>query len=231
MSTSPEHKSGVWIAVGDIHDDSGNFAKIPELKEADGVIVTGDLTITGGERQARQVMDAIESTGLPVLAQIGNMDREEVNSYLTGKNCNIHCQVRELAPDIAVMGLGGSTFTPFSTPSEFPESAFATWLDEMWPRARKFRHVVLVSHTPPKDTTCDDIGGNTHVGSEAVRDFIVDNQPDICICGHIHEARSIDRIGRTIIVNPGQLSQGGYVILREDNGSLSVELGQTAAEE
>ena len=30
------------------------------------------------------------------------------------------------------MGLGGSTFTPFGTPSEFPESRFADWLEHMW---------------------------------------------------------------------------------------------------
>lgn len=226
MQTPTNNASGMWIVIGDIHDDAGNFAKIPELGAANGIIVSGDLTITGGVKQAEKVMDALQASGLPVLAQIGNMDRPEVDAWLTEQGENLHCQVRELTPDIAIMGIGGSTFTPFGTPSEFPESAFAAWLDEMWPKARKYPHVILVSHNPPKDTACDDIGGKTHVGSTAVRDFIVENQPDVCICGHIHEGRAIDHVGRTIVINPGQLSQGGYVVLRSDNGKISVQLCQ-----
>ena len=33
----------LWIAVGDIHDETDRFAKIPELSQADGIIVTGTL--------------------------------------------------------------------------------------------------------------------------------------------------------------------------------------------
>ena len=62
------------------------------------------------------------------------------------------------------------------------------------------------------------------MGSTAVREFIEENQPDICLCGHIHEARAMDRIGRTLVVNPGPLVQGGYVLLRSNAGTLSAEL-------
>lgn len=214
----------LWLAVGDIHDDPGNFAKIPELAGVDGIIISGDLTNTGGARQAEKIFSIIRQTGLPVFAQIGNMDRPEVNDWLNEIGVNLHRHVRELGNEVAIFGIGGSTFTPFSTPSEFPESAFATWLDEMWPAARKFPHAILVSHTPPKNTRCDDIGKNMHVGSEAVREFIEERQPDLCICGHIHEGRAIDQLGKTVIVNPGQLNEGGYVVVRLKDGSLSAEL-------
>lgn len=219
-----QKSNGLWIAVGDIHDDVGNFANIPELAEADGIIISGDLTITGGARQAEKVFNAIAATGLPVLAQIGNMDRPEVGEWLSENGVNLHRQVRELAPGIAIFGIGGSTFTPFGTPSEFPESSFAAWLEAMWPAARKYPRAILVSHNPPKNTLCDDIGNGVHVGSEAVREFIEENQPDLCICGHIHEARAVDQIGRTVIVNPGQLNEGGYVVARMNDGQLSAEL-------
>ena len=45
---SVNEQDHLWIAVGDIHDEPGLFARIPELAQADGIIVTGDLTITGG---------------------------------------------------------------------------------------------------------------------------------------------------------------------------------------
>ena len=49
---SVNEQDHLWIAVGDIHDEPGLFARIPELAQADGIIVTGDLTITGGVKQA-----------------------------------------------------------------------------------------------------------------------------------------------------------------------------------
>ena len=41
---SVNEQDHLWIAVGDIHDEPGLFARIPELAQADGIIVTGDLT-------------------------------------------------------------------------------------------------------------------------------------------------------------------------------------------
>ncbi len=214
----------MWIALGDIHDEINRLQEIPELKQADGIIVSGDLTMNGGAKQAERVLLALKEFNSHILAQIGNMDRMEVSELLNENNYNIHAQVRELAPNTCIFGVGGSTFTPFGTPSEFPESDFSFWLEEAWQKARKWSKRVLISHNPPKDTLCDVIGDNVHVGSTAVREFILENQPDICICGHIHEARNIDSIGRTVVINPGSFMDGGYVILRSNKGQLSVEL-------
>jgi hypothetical protein len=49
------------------------------------------------------------------------------------------------------------------------------------------------------------------VGSRAVRRFIEQYQPLLCLTGHIHEAAGMDRIGRTVIVNPGPIARGGFV--------------------
>ena len=57
-------RDSLWIAVGDIHDEPGLFARIPELAQADGIIVTGDLTITGGVKQAEDVYKRQERTAL-----------------------------------------------------------------------------------------------------------------------------------------------------------------------
>lgn len=221
---SADTQDYLWIAVGDIHDDPACFHRIPELAQADGIIVTGDLTITGGVKQAELVMEVLRAHDLPVWAQIGNMDRPEVDAWLSEQGWNLHTVTRELTPDTAIFGVGASTFTPFGTPSEFPESTFAAWLDACWQRARRYPHTVLVSHNPPKDTACDVIPGDVHVGSTAVREFLEEAQPDICLCGHIHEARAVDRVGRTVVVNPGALAQGGYVLLRSNSGQLSAEL-------
>lgn len=221
---SSDAQDYLWIVLGDIHDDIARFAEIPELPEAAGVIVSGDMTVGGGVKQAERVLDVIRQQNPHILAQIGNMDRAEITDWLGEQDCNLHDMVRELAPGIAIFGVGASTFTPFGTPSEFPESRFAAWLEEGWKRARNWPKTVLISHNPPKDTVCDALPNGMHVGSTAVREFIEETQPDICICGHIHEGRGMDRIGRTVVVNPGNFGAGGYVVLRSNGGTLSVEL-------
>lgn len=214
----------LWVAVGDIHDETDNFAKIPELAEADGIIVSGDITQLGGIAAAKKVLQKLGESGLPILAQIGNMDHAEIDEWLDEKGINLHCQVRELAPGVAIFGIGASTPTPFNTPSEFPEESYAQWLAQEWARAGQYPHAVLVSHNPPKNTPCDEIPGGAHVGSIAVREFLEKCHPDVCICGHIHEGRALARVCETEVVNPGPLAAGGYALLRLQEGQLFAEL-------
>jgi Icc-related predicted phosphoesterase len=192
------------------------------------VILTGDLTKLGGAAQARNVIEAIAAVNPVVLAQIGNMDRQEINDWLETEGINLHRKVRELAPDVALMGVGGSTFTPFGTPSEFPEARFAEWLDMLAKRASGHKVLVLIAHNPPFDTVCDLTSEGRHVGSHAVREFIEEHQPDICLCGHIHESTGQQLLGRTVVVNPGAFAAGGYALLRLAEG-VSVSLNRLEA--
>ncbi|MEK6571374.1 MAG: metallophosphoesterase [Bacteroidota bacterium] len=72
---------------------------------------------------------------------------------------------------------------------------------------------VFVPHTPPLNTKVDKIFLGRHVGSTSVREFIEREQPDVVICGHIHEARGQDTIGRSKIVNCGSTSRGYFVVV------------------
>jgi len=215
-----------WVAIGDVHDDSlDKLGAIPELAGADGLIVTGDLTNIGGAREATRVLEAARKHVPVVAAQIGNMDKAEVAELLSAEGINIHAAARLLAPGLAVIGIGGSTPTPFGTPSEFPEADYAAWLETCWPETKKLGdHVLLVSHNPPKNTACDIIGAGIHVGSDAVRAFIEKYQPPVCLCGHIHEARAADAIGATQVINPGNFSAGGYIVLNYAQGRLAADL-------
>lgn len=227
MPNSPSAR--IWIAIGDIHDKIDNLAKIPELNKASGIIITGDLTNCGNATAAERIMAIAEQYGLPVLAQPGNMDLAEVNGWLERTGHNLHDHMHELTPELAVFGIGGSNITPFHTPTEFSEEEYGAWLESLWKEAAKYPRQALISHTPPKDTLCDDIGNNVHVGSTAVREFIEKHQPDVCICGHIHEGVGTDHIGKTLVVNPGMLADGGYVILKQENGQVTAELAKVPA--
>ena len=186
--------------------------------------LTGDLTTLGGVAAARTVIEAFQAVNPVILAQIGNMDRAEVNDWLEAKGINLHRNVRELSPEVALLGVGGSTFSPFGTPSEFPEARFSEWLEDLARRAGSYRDLVLVAHNPPYNTACDRIDGGRHVGSTAIRDFIEEYQPAACLCGHIHESAGIQRVGRTLVVNPGSFSAGGYALLTLAGSGVRVAL-------
>ena len=218
----------VWVVLGDIHGCIRRAGNIPELEYAAGVILTGDLTTLGGVAAARTVIEAFQAVHPVILAQIGNMDRAEVNDWLEAKGINLHRNVRELSPEVALLGVGGSTFSPFGTPSEFPEARFSEWLEDLARRASHYRELVLVAHTPPYNTVCDRTDGGLHVGSTAIRDFIEEYQPAACLCGHIHESAGIQRVGRTLVVNPGSFSTGAYALFTLDESGVRATLRRLA---
>lgn len=222
-----------WLAFGDIHDNLSRFDDIPELPGAAGVIVTGDITFAGGIRQAEKVLLPIAEKTPLLLAQIGNMDKEEITGWLEQKGWNLHRRAKMLAPGIYAIGVGCSSLTPFNTPSEHPETLLLEWMEEardealrLFDESRKTMPeagqgdapvLVLIAHSPPRASVCDRLRDGTPAGSSAVREFIETRQPDICLCGHIHESRGEDRIGRTQVINPGTLGSGGYVLLYLEN--------------
>ncbi len=70
---------------------------------------------------------------------------------------------------------------------------------------------IYVMHSPPFQTELDQIGGGRSTGSRSIRRFIEKTQPLLTLHGHIHEAPEIsgsymDRIGKTLSVNPGQFT-------------------------
>lgn len=117
-----------------------------------------------------------------------------------------------------------STPTPFATPSEVSESELSQMINTAFAKVDDFDSLVFVSHTPPLNTKVDVLSSGQHVGSPAVRRFIEKIQPDICLTGHIHEARGVDRIGKTVIINPGMLAHGGFARIELVNGKLSASL-------
>src|SRR6185295_7759448 len=63
---------------------------------------------------------------------------------------------------------------------------------------------VYVVHTPPFATTLDRLhGGITPIGSRALRAFIDRRQPPLTLHGHVHESPGVERLGKTVCVNPG----------------------------
>jgi hypothetical protein len=218
-----------WIAVGDIHERPENIGRIPFVKDAAGLIISGDITNAGGQARAEQVLRPFWEANPNLLAQIGNMDHQEVSKFLEEKGWNIHARGLELDEDLGLMGVGYSNWTPFGTPCEVDEGQLQAWLEAAYADVRDLAQLVVVCHTPPKDTATDRVKDGAHVGSPVVREFLERVQPELCITGHIHEAVAEDHLGRTKVINPGMLDKGGYVSIRRTASGLEASLKRLEA--
>lgn len=198
------------VALTDIHGNRGMAKRLAEhlkKEKPDALIIAGDVTNFSGAEVARKVLEPLLETCVPILAVHGNCDGRDMPELLEELGIGIHNKRRELN-GIGFVGIGGSNITPFNTVWELTEDEIREILE------RNYRPGdVIVSHAPPKDTKADRVHSGLHVGSSALREFIEDNQPPLVITGHIHEGRSVDRVGETVIVNPGPLFRGYYAAI------------------
>ena len=208
------------IALTDIHSRVDLIDKISWIiSTADLLIITGDITHFGGEKEAKYIMEKLEELNPAIIAVPGNCDYPEVNKYLYSKNWNIHGNIKQIN-GYSFLGLGCSLPCPGKTPCEFTEEEynhFITTLNrKMIPESQK----ILVSHQPPSNTINDKVTNGQHVGSAVIRDFIEQIQPIMVFTGHIHEGVGIDSIGKSKIINPGPFREGNFCYTKIFDGQV-----------
>lgn len=203
------------IGLTDIHGRTGYSEQLVEqMRSADVVAIAGDITNFGGYSEAEAIIDTIASINGSIIAVHGNCDKRGVIEFLATRQINIHAVSRTI-DDVQFLGLGGSNKTPFHTPHEYSDGDMKEIL-KAFPQSPPARFHVFISHAPPFKSKLDRMFLGMHVGSKPVREYIEASQPDIVLCGHIHEARGIDRIGKTIVINPGPFPKH-YVVIDIDN--------------
>jgi Icc-related predicted phosphoesterase len=201
------------LAFSDIH---GAFTEVENVLASEGeydvVVLGGDLTTFGTSDQARQGIERLSLFGRPLLVVAGNMDPPELDQEFSrlGVSINARCVTLDT---VCFFGVSAAPLSPLRTPNEIPEAEILQRAESGWKGCTGSLRTVFVPHAPPYDTELDRTHTGFHVGSHAVRQFIEAHQPDITICGHIHESRGIDRIGRTQIVNCGAAGKGYYAVL------------------
>jgi len=72
---------------------------------------------------------------------------------------------------------------------------------------------ILVVHTPPVSRVDVEPNTNSHLGSQVINEVIDKLQPAFCLCGHVHSAPGQERMGSTLVVNPGAMFRGRYAII------------------
>lgn len=212
------------VSFGDVHMATRNLARMDDvMRDADLVIVSGDLTNFGGRDDAAKVIADVRGACGRVLALPGNLDTAEVIPYLEQAGVALHGRGM-MVDGIGIFGCGGSNITPFKTPTEFTEDEIYATLVRGYSEVRDVHPLLMICHPPPFETRCDRIVGGRAVGSTAARRFIEEFKPDVCISGHIHESADVDSIGPTTILNAGPFKDGGYIVVREADGKLDARL-------
>lgn len=205
------------LAVGDVH---GNYKKIMEYlknNKVDLIIITGDITQFGPAELGEEILNEIGSFNVPVLAIPGNCDPESIHSCIDNSRAvSIHARSL-LIKDIGICGFGGSNPTPFDTPLEFEEVQIYEEARKVMDEISNEKITLFITHAPPYGTKTDLLPSGEHAGSTSIRKIIEEYQPALNVCGHIHESVGVDKIGKTKVVNPGEISKGHGCLIQIDD--------------
>lgn len=208
------------LALTDIHGSYTKAIDIIRKESADVVIIGGDLTTLGTVREAEEAVKQFQEHSSSVLCVAGNMDLPQHDELFMRLGVSINGRGVVIG-DIGFFGASGSPYSALHTPYEISEEELSLRISAGYGQVQQSRAKVFVPHAPPYGTKLDIIHSGIHVGSTAVRNFIEDAQPDVVVCGHIHEARGKDKIEKTIIVNCGAAS-GGYYAVIELKDTISI---------
>jgi uncharacterized protein len=211
-----------FLCITDIHGAFDVLEKILcTAGKSDAILLGGDLTHFGEPDDAERVICLAQKYSPNVLAVSGNCDSLEIERRLVELGVGVRGDGRLLG-EWGIHGLSGA---PLWRPRtyEFSEDELGQVLDAgVNTLSGAKRHAVL-SHVPPRNCSLDRTFFWKHVGSTALSDFIAARQPELVVCGHIHEARGIERIGQTTVVNCGSAARG-YYALAETNQGVCVTL-------
>ena len=214
----------IIIALTDIHGKMEHFPAICDsLRQADLVLIAGDITNFGGWVQAERIISSISQYSKRVLAVSGNCDSPSVEDYLNTEGINLHCNYVNIE-GVNFAGVGGSLPCPGTTLNESPNEDFRIWLAGMEAGVSSTDRFVLMTHQPAWGTKVDTVGQDRHTGSIAIREFIEKNKPLLAISGHIHEAAGVDSIGDTVVINPGPFHLGRYAYIQIEGATVSAEI-------
>lgn len=214
------------LAISDAHgEENENLYTYLNNNDIDLVIILGDITNFGPLEFVGTFINKIADCGVEVVAIPGNCDPEGICNAIDDVSFCLHKNVIAYE-DAILFGFGGSNPTPFDTPGEMDDDEIYNQVYDLLDEYEKVHNSevpkvkILVTHAPPLNTGADRIESGDHVGSSAIQKSIQEFEPHINLCGHIHEAKSISKIGKTTdVANPGMLKDNGAILIDIKDGS------------
>jgi Icc-related predicted phosphoesterase len=169
----------------------------------------------------------LDGTSLRVFCSPGNDDMEEVDEIVRGSKRVqlVEGMVTQLDAHHEMITSGWSNRTPWNTHREEDEDQLKVRYEAMICQLKDPRNAIFDIHVPPYKSGLDDapeldknlrpvLAGQSlqPVGSKALREAILKNQPLLGLHGHIHEGRGATRVGKTLCINPGSMYEQGTLL-------------------
>jgi Icc-related predicted phosphoesterase len=217
------------LVVSDFHGNlnsaraltSNNLAS-NKAERTDALVICGDMSELGSLEKGIAILEEIQRAYDSVFYVTGNHDPPSLMKYdnrsarplqSKGISC-LHGKVVKFC-DIALVGLSGF-FPPFYGKWDVEGSPITRegeaelFLDRLLTRAVYElaidpKRIVLVTHDPPLGVCDLSVLTKTNAGSQGIRKAVLKWKPAAICCGHIHEGRGIEKLGETLVVNPGSI--------------------------
>jgi len=184
--------------------------------------------------------ERLKDTDVEVYIMPGNDDYPEIDEALNKSSfvINPDGKLVEIGGRYEMISTGYVNMTPWKAPRDIPDEKLEELLEELTSKAKRLSDAIFSLHAPPYNTPIDLAplldntlkpvlsGGElvmTHVGSMAVRRVIEKYQPLLGLHGHIHEAKGVVKIGRTLCLNAGSDYLAGNlqgVLITLENGKV-----------
>jgi uncharacterized protein len=184
------------LAFSDLHRDLDQARRLVERAgEADVVLGVGDFASV--HRGLEEMIGQLEPIDKPTVVVPGNNETEDaLREACRGWQAAtvLHGEGTEIE-GTSFFGLGaGVPVTPWDWSFDLTEEEAEAKLADCPDGG------VLVVHSPPKGH----VDGGSGLGSEAILGAIEAHEPELAVCGHIHEAWGEEAtIGRTRVINLG----------------------------
>jgi Icc-related predicted phosphoesterase len=214
--------------------DCGFYPLRATLGEIDELNVSDEAREAAFERVVRSelrrwiaIADEKVDSNVSVFVMPGNDDPWFIDEELRQSSSLRMCDDTVVSVDgHELLSLSYSNLTPWNSPRELNEDSLYSKIEALASRLQAPSTAIFNLHVPPYATGLDNAprldetlrpvmrAGQVEivpVGSHAVRRAIEAFQPLVSLHGHIHESRGIQRIGRTLAINPGSEYTSGRI--------------------
>ena len=205
--------------ISDIHSHD-DFEPIRDIaSECDMVLCSGDFTNFKPKEEGFRIAQKLAALNPYTFVVSGNCDDSGLEQLLLDAGISVHgrtATVKKGEKEFSIAGIGGSLPAPMATPNTWTEDDLAETLSGI-----RQAPDIIISHQPPYG--CGDVVMKTmHVGSRNLAKYIGEKKPLLCLCGHIHEAFGVYKLGNTTVVNPGSYREGKYGVYNIDTCGCSI---------
>ncbi len=220
----------IVVYATDLHGEIHSYERLLEVaagKNVRAVIIGGDITpfLTAVGDIAMYQREFLEYYLMPRMKDFKKKVGKHVFMMMGNDDLKINMDVLEKFEkrglfsliNQRVLRIGKKFVAGYSYVNETPfllkdwEKTEAKMKKDLDAMAKKSdpKKTIYVTHAPPLDTSLDVIFSGAHVGSSAIRQFILKHQPYLTLHGHIHESYQMsgnwmEMLGKTISANPGK---------------------------